>query len=206
MKPRGTLWELLMSTTASLNDRNLNRANGLRLFRWHPSFGWCLGAVCLAYFADGRSSVPLAAWLFPAFMLRFVRLQRPLTGLAITYGTLVVTRWFAFRGMVPLPGILYFIFALVSSFAALTPYLLDRLFAGRIKGIANSLVFPATWVASSGVRGDGVGAVADLHAHRKVVRRTGCEPKHAAHHQSTRSAAQITNECICRKASVWLAA
>ena len=59
MKPRGTLWELLMSTTASLNDRNLNRANGLRLFRWHPTFGWYLGAVCLAYFADGRSSVPL---------------------------------------------------------------------------------------------------------------------------------------------------
>jgi hypothetical protein len=84
-------------------------------------------------------------------MLRFVRLQRPLTGLAITYGTLVVTRWFAFRGMVPLPRILCFIFALVSSFAALTPYLLDRLFAVRIKGIANSLVFLATWVTIAGI-------------------------------------------------------
>jgi apolipoprotein N-acyltransferase len=146
MKPRGALWELLMSSTLSLNDRNVNQANGLSWFRWHPSFGWYLGAACLAYFADGRSSIPLAAWLFPAFMLRFVRLQRPLTGLAITYGTLVVTRWFAFRGMVPLPGILYFIFALVSGFAALTPYLLDRIFAVRHKGIANSLIFPATWV------------------------------------------------------------
>jgi hypothetical protein len=84
-------------------------------------------------------------------MLRFVRLQRPLTGLAITYGTLVVTRWFAFRWMVPLPRILYFIFALVSSFAALTPYLLDRLFAVRIEGIANSLVFPATWMTIAGI-------------------------------------------------------
>jgi apolipoprotein N-acyltransferase len=146
VKPDGILSEWLISTTALLDQQDLNQANGIRSFPWRSSFGWYLSAACLAYFADGRCSVPLAAWLFPAFMLRFVRLQRPLAGLAITYGTLVVTRWFAFRGMVPLPGILYLLFAFISSFAALTPYLLDRALAVRLRGTANSLVFPATLV------------------------------------------------------------
>jgi hypothetical protein len=52
-------------------------------------------------------------------MLRFVRLQRPLAGLVITYGTIVVARWFAFRGIVPLLGILYMLFAFISSLVAL---------------------------------------------------------------------------------------
>ena len=114
VKPGGILWELLMSSTACLKEQNLNQAVGFRLHHWRSSFCWYLGAASLAYFADGRCSVPLAAWLFPAFMLRFVRLQRPLAGLAITYGTLVVARWFAFRGTVPLPGMLYFLFAFIS--------------------------------------------------------------------------------------------
>lgn len=147
MKPGGILSEVFISSTTHLDQRYLNQLSRVSLFRWRSSFGWYLGAACLAYFADGRCSVPLAAWLFPGFMLRFVRLQRPLAGLVITYGTLLVSRWFAFRGMVPLPGILFLLFALISSFAALTPYLLDRLFAVRLKGIANSLVFPATLVS-----------------------------------------------------------
>jgi hypothetical protein len=39
-------------------------------------------------------------------MLRLVRLQRPLAGLAVNYGALVAARSFNFRKMVPKPEIL----------------------------------------------------------------------------------------------------
>jgi hypothetical protein len=66
---------------------------------------WCLAvAVPLLLIAYGAYTVPLAAWLAPAFLLRFVRRQKPALGLAIAYCTLITTYAFQLRGMVPIPG------------------------------------------------------------------------------------------------------
>src|SRR5581483_5264177 len=64
------------------------------------------------------------------------------------YVVLVITRGIAFRGMVPIPGIFYYIFAVISAISALLPYLADRLLAGRLGRFTGTLVFPCTLVAA----------------------------------------------------------
>ncbi len=89
----------------------------------------------------------LAAWLAPACLLRFVRTEHALRGLAIAYVCLIVTHSIAFRGMIPIPGAFYYIFALISGVAALLPYIADRLLARRLGRLAGSLIFPCALVA-----------------------------------------------------------
>lgn len=109
----------------------------------------CLGAAAvLMLFANGKDTIWLAAWLAPVFLLRFVRSQSKKIGLPFAYGVLVAAFAFQFRGMVPIPGVAFYIFLVLYGSTLLVPYLLDRLVAHRLTGIATSLVFPMSWVAT----------------------------------------------------------
>ncbi|MGC1297334.1 MAG: nitrilase-related carbon-nitrogen hydrolase, partial [Alloacidobacterium sp.] len=107
-----------------------------------------LFAAVLLLFADGRNTIPLAAWLAPALMLRFVRTQPAWRGVPVAYLVMIVFRAVAMRGMIPIPGVFYYIFLVISGVSALLPYLADRLVAPRLKGMFNTLVFPCTLVAA----------------------------------------------------------
>jgi apolipoprotein N-acyltransferase len=119
--------------------------------RW----GWLLAASALLLVADGRNTIALAAWLAPALLLRFVRLERPLRGLALAYLALAILRGIAYRGMAPIPGIFYFVFLAISTISALLPYVADRLLARRLPTFAGSLVFPCTLVVTQFVYAHG---------------------------------------------------
>jgi apolipoprotein N-acyltransferase len=112
--------------------------------RW----GWLLAASVLLLVADGRNTIALAAWLAPAALLRFVRLERPLRGLALAYLALAILRGIAYRGMTPIPGIFYYVFLAISTISTLLPYVADRLLARRLPAFAGSLVFPCTLVVT----------------------------------------------------------
>ena len=111
--------------------------------------GICLiTAAALLFFADGRNTIALAAWLAPMFLLRFVRSQTAKLGLLVAYLVIAVTRGISMRGMIPIPGIFYFIFLLISSVSALFPYIADRLLARRLTGVISTLIFPCTLVTA----------------------------------------------------------
>lgn len=112
------------------------------------SWLWLIGAVGMLFFADGRDTIALAAWLAPALLLRFVRTQPAARGLAIAYVALILTRGIALRGMIPIPGVFYYIFLVISNFSALLPYIADRVMAPRLKGLWSTLVFPCTLVTA----------------------------------------------------------
>lgn len=114
------------------------------------SHSWlCLAiAAVLLLFSNGVDTIALVAWVSPVFMLRFVRRQRAYVGLPIAYLLLVAEFAFQFRGMVPIPGIGYYIFLAAWGVSLVFPYALDRFIARRLSGIASSLVFPATWVVT----------------------------------------------------------
>ncbi len=114
-----------------------------------------LCAAVLLLFADGRNTIPLAAWLAPALMLRFVRTQAAWLGLPVAYLVMIVFRAVAMRGMIPIPGVFYYIFLVISGVSALLPYLADRLVAPRLNGVLNTLVFPCTLVAAQFVYSHG---------------------------------------------------
>jgi apolipoprotein N-acyltransferase len=106
-----------------------------------------LFGAMLILFADGRNTIPLAAWLAPVLILRFVRTQPAWQGLPVAYVVMIIFRAVAMRGMIPIPGIFYYIFLVISGVSALLPYIADRLAATHLKGVLNTLVFPCMLVA-----------------------------------------------------------
>jgi len=114
-----------------------------------------LSWLCLAlaggawFFAGGRYVIPVAAWLAPLFMLRWLRGRRPLVGFPLAAAVAGVATFFAWRGIadVMMSAPLYAAFALAATAVYLLPYAADRAFAPRLGGFASTLVFPAAVVA-----------------------------------------------------------
>jgi apolipoprotein N-acyltransferase len=126
------------------------RGSGLPNNRFASSFSWLwlVVAAVLLLFSNGANTIPLAAWLSPVFLLRFVRERSSKLGLPIAYVLLVAAFAFQFRGMIPLPTIGYCIFLVGWGITLVLPYIVDRLVAHRLSGFVASLVFPAAWAAT----------------------------------------------------------
>jgi apolipoprotein N-acyltransferase len=112
------------------------------------SLVWLALAAGLLLISYGAHNVPLAAWLAPVFLLRFVRERRPLLGLGVAYLLLVATFAFQLRGMVPIPGLGYYVFLVGFGVVLILPYGLDRLLVRRLDGWAATLVFPCAWAGT----------------------------------------------------------
>lgn len=109
---------------------------------------WLAVAAVLLLFANGRDTIGAAAWLAPVVLLRFVRTQRAWRGL-LGAGVVLLGTWaFQFRGMVPLPGLWFWVVALVYALIALIPFIVDRLVAPRFGGFLATLVFPSAWAGT----------------------------------------------------------
>jgi len=117
-------------------------------FSFDRSFLWLLGAVPLLFVATGLWALPVAAWLAPVVLLRFVRDQPPGRGCAIAalaLGAVSSVTWYGATGQVLQAPLSYFVGAALGVAAAL-PYLIDRLLAPRLPGLAATLVFPTAAV------------------------------------------------------------
>ena len=112
------------------------------------SWLWLAMAAGLLLFANGANNISLAAWLAPLFLLRFVRRQRVWIGVLTAYLLVIATFMFQFRGMVPIPGIGYYIFLVTYGVPLVLPYLVDRLLSPRLNGLPATLVFPTAFVVT----------------------------------------------------------
>jgi apolipoprotein N-acyltransferase len=115
--------------------------------RW--SYLWLALGTLLALFGSGRWTIPLAAWLGPVFMMRFVRTQKVFRGVILawlgTYVMAVIGWW----GMVPLPTPVSLIVLAVGTLTSIgLSYLADRLLAPRLKGFVATLPFPLALTAA----------------------------------------------------------
>ncbi|HWR36641.1 MAG TPA: nitrilase-related carbon-nitrogen hydrolase [Clostridia bacterium] len=104
------------------------------------------GALLLV--ANGRNTIPLAAWLAPVFLLRFTRGGRAWARLLTTFSVLFATWLFQFRGMVPAPRPIVIAVAVAFSLALLVPYAIDRALSPRLRAGWATLVFPAAWAGT----------------------------------------------------------
>ena len=116
-------------------------------FDW--TFLWLLGAIPLLFAGTGLWALPFAAWLAPVVLLRFVRDQPTGRGCAIAVLVLGVVCTVTWHGAAerPLQGALVYLAGASFGLAAALPYLIDRLLAPRLSGVAGTLVFPAAAVA-----------------------------------------------------------
>jgi len=124
-----------MSTIPSNNRLPIDR------FAWL----WLIIGATLIAFASLQPSLPLAAWLAPVFLLRFVRMRRALVGLSLVALVQCVAlgiNWYigtAPTAILAIPG------AIVGLLYT-CGYAVDRLLAPRLSSFAQALVFPLAMI------------------------------------------------------------
>jgi apolipoprotein N-acyltransferase len=113
------------------------------------SWLWLLLAGLFWSFAGGRYAIGVAAWLAPAFMLRWLCGRRAAVGFPLAVLAAGAANYFAWRGIasVIMPAGLYVVFAGVTAAVYLIPYFAYRVLSPRRAGFAATLIFPAAVVA-----------------------------------------------------------
>ena len=106
------------------------------------SYLWLALAIVLLLFGTARWTIPLAAWLYPIFLLRFLRTQPLWRGILLVLLTIMLVLVFTLQGVFPIPGALYYLCVFVISVPFTLPYLIDRVLAPRLGGMLGTLVFP----------------------------------------------------------------
>jgi apolipoprotein N-acyltransferase len=119
----------------------------LPLPRWF-SFLALLIAFVLLRFSLGLQVVPIFTWLFPVFMMAWVRSNKPGWGLLLGWVSSILAMainilpvGFMWGGTL----ISWMIAGIVGSLLFM-PFAVDRLISHRLSGILSTLVFPLTWV------------------------------------------------------------
>ena len=108
-----------------------------------------IGAILLPLTA-WQTVLPLAAWLAPILLMRFVRTQRAAVGLPVVAIVSSAAVIIAFRNeLVPAPAPIAQLIAVGYGIAFSLAYVVDRLLAPRLHGVARTLVFPLAATAVS---------------------------------------------------------
>ena len=119
-----------------MNDRSTTA-------RW----GWLLAGVLLLLISNGRWIFPPAAWLAPVGWLIFLERSRLWPGLTVAFALFALVQFVIWRGIIPVPGLLYFVIVVIYALVYFIPMAIHRLLAGRIDGFASTLVFPLALVS-----------------------------------------------------------
>jgi apolipoprotein N-acyltransferase len=103
------------------------------------SWVWLIAGAALLPFSSFQTVLPLAAWLAPLFLLRFVRTQRAAISLPVLALVYYLATSVAMRGFFEPPlGYLLGLGGVVS----VACYAADAVLAPRLRGVARTLVFP----------------------------------------------------------------
>lgn len=111
------------------------------------AFLFVVGSVNL-YFANGIHATLLAAWLAPIFLLRFSRTTRKRFAVPLLAMSAAAATWAGFKDLMPLGEAEAIALGVGSGVTAAIIFLIDRLVAPKLSGIAATLVFPAATVTA----------------------------------------------------------
>jgi apolipoprotein N-acyltransferase len=106
-----------------------------------PSLWLVLGLLLFA-FSTSRWMIGAAAWLYPIFLLRFVRTQPLWRGIRLVLLGTALVLVIELQGQFELPAALYAVAVLGVSVLSTLPFLIDRALAPRLGGLLGTLVFP----------------------------------------------------------------
>lgn len=112
------------------------------------SWLWLAIGFGFLLFSNGMQIAPIATWLGPLFLLRFMRTQKAWLALLAGYlanGVAFTVYW---RPALVDAGDMFTVFSVAFALVFFVPYAIDRLFAGRIRGFAGTLVLPCAFVAT----------------------------------------------------------
>jgi apolipoprotein N-acyltransferase len=120
----------------------LNQKHTINSQQDRLSYLWLALGILLFAFSTPRWTIPLAAWLFPVFLLRFVRTQPLWRGMLFLLMAGVLVQEVALQGVFSFSGALYYLTVFGAAVVGFLPYLLDRMLARRLGGLLGTLVFP----------------------------------------------------------------
>jgi apolipoprotein N-acyltransferase len=109
-------------------------------------YGLLLLSLACTIVTAGNALVPVAAWIAPLFMLRFVRQSPASTGIVLGAAAYAIAHILAWDGVLPFHGPTFYAVAGGVGLLFFVPVAVDRLLAPRLDGIAATLVFPTAWV------------------------------------------------------------
>jgi apolipoprotein N-acyltransferase len=111
------------------------------------SYLWLLIGSILLVFSNGiHYAIPIATWLAPVFLIRFLRTQPKKKGL-IVFALVNCTAWVIMLfGLLPDLGVPGNGFGVFYGIVFFLPFLADRLLAPKLKGFLTTLIFPSVWV------------------------------------------------------------
>ena len=110
-------------------------------------FPWLALGVVLLLVANGRWIFPLASWTFAVGWLVFLDRSR-YSGLALAFLAYVLVHFVIWQGIIPAPGVLYYLIAATYAAVYFLPFVAHRLWASRAGAFRATLVFPLTWVSA----------------------------------------------------------
>jgi apolipoprotein N-acyltransferase len=108
---------------------------------------WLIAGVVLLLVANGRWLFPPAAWLVLVGWLVFLERSPLGRGLAIGSTLFVLVQFVVWRGIIPAPGLLYYLIAGIYGLVYFLALAAHRLVAPRIQGLQSTLVLPLAWVS-----------------------------------------------------------
>lgn len=107
-----------------------------------------LGIGCaLWYFASGNNSIGVLAWIFPFFILQFLHSVGKVKGFLWLFVINYAVQAVAWKGMVPIPGIGYYLMVVPIVLLFNLPFLIDRWSRTSVKGFTATLILPFAAVA-----------------------------------------------------------
>lgn len=111
-------------------------------------FAALLVGILLFQISNGRWIVPLATWLYPVFIVYFLRNSKRFLHVLLCWLLYTIAFMVAWKGLVPAPGVLYYIITGGVALIFFLPFVLDKYFAGKIKDFGATLILPLSYVAT----------------------------------------------------------
>ncbi len=112
----------------------------------HSSYLYFLVGFISLFFSNGRWTIPIAAFLAPIFLVRFLRFHSPLKGFILLILAGFISNIFIWKGVIPLSGFVYYITTFMMSLFTSLVFIIDRIYSQQIKGIVSTFVLPSAFV------------------------------------------------------------
>ncbi len=113
------------------------------------SFLWLLLAGLLLPFSNGATLIPIAAWLGPLFLVRFLRTRRALPGLLLGYLVNAAAFYIQWRSAFLDAGAIFGLYSAAFGLLVYLPYVADRLLHPHVRGFASSLILTALFLVKA---------------------------------------------------------
>ncbi len=112
----------------------------------YQSYIYLIIGFVFLFFSNGRWALPLATFIAPIFLIRFLRFHKPLKGFVFLIFAGFISNIFIWKGQMPAPGFVYYIMCFMMSLFTALVFLIDRIYSQRLKGIVSTLVLPSAFV------------------------------------------------------------